>query len=42
MIWEAPDLTLGHSPRESRGHCGSEYIGEAYGGNFRSETLGRQ
>ena len=28
-----------HSPRESRGHCASENIGAAYGGNIRSENL---
>ena len=30
----------GHSPRESMGHCASENVGAAYGGNIRSETLG--
>ena len=30
----------GHSPCESMGHCASENVGEAYGGNYRSETLG--
>ena len=29
---------LGHSPRESMGHCASENVGPAYGGNIGSET----
>ena len=34
-------IFLGHSPRESRGHCESENKGAAtaYGRNFRSEKL---